>query len=700
MPKVSIVVPIYNAEKYLRQCLNSIVNQTLRDIEIICVNDGSTDNSLKIAQEYAEKDNRVIVISKPNAGYGHSMNNGLDIATGEYFGIVDADDYILPDMYETLYEYAVKDDLDMIRGAYYKFYISNGIEKRTYWNSMGKQYRDVVYCPRKCSDFFMSAVLTPSGIYKIDFIKSNGIRYNETPGAAFQDHGFWFKTHLLANRVLFIDRAFYLYRFDNPNSSIYSKSCLEIMSNEYDQIKVFVDNHPELKYVSVPFYWKARFLNCQLTYSRLINDINNVSVRPLSKPFIEADAIGELDTSLMATSTIDSVYELINTPKKFCRKLKVATAYSLYNEHIQRELEGIEKGQFYKLQWYWKRFGIKFALYISSKKSVHIVKGLIKKKIKILAAKYFSLKARINPNYIKKKKLESQLLDFFVSQSDYKYRNDQIFWWSINRPNETLSETKQRFFLNMPKAEGSLRFRQNEYVAVLVELKKILDENNILFWLMGGTMVGALRHNGFIPWDDDIDISMMYKDKDKLFELIRQSNTLCIDEVYWCGNTVLRCPRVKFKDTSRIGLVDIFFWETATEEPTGFKALWRKRNICSAKMNREYQIIKPKLHYLYNGEPITDSHDAKLLETIFNQNRKQCVKMCGTGGSTIYGAIDMWFQAGNWLAVYAKEDVFPMRNVQFEGTSYHSPCSSEKFLTDQYGDWQAIPNNVSPSHGG
>ena len=222
-PKVSVVVPIYNAEKYLRQCLDSIISQTLREIEIICVNDGSTDNSLAIIEEYAAKDDRIKVISKPNAGYGHSMNMGLDAATGEYFGIVDSDDYILPNMYQTLYNLAIENDLDIVRGGYYKFYEIDGNEKSTYWSSMGDKYLDKVYCPREAREFYFSAVLTPSGIYKRKFIQANGIRYNESPGAAFQDQGFWFKTHLLADRVLFVKDAFYMYRFDNPNSSIIKK---------------------------------------------------------------------------------------------------------------------------------------------------------------------------------------------------------------------------------------------------------------------------------------------------------------------------------------------------------------------------------------------------------------------------------------------------------------------------------------------
>ena len=121
-PKVSVVVPIYNVEKYLRQCLDSIVNQTLKDIEIICVDDGSTDSSPEIIQEYAAKDSRVKVITKPNSGYGNSMNRGFDLAEGEYVGIVESDDYAELDMFEKLYQRAEKNKLDVVKSGYYFYY--------------------------------------------------------------------------------------------------------------------------------------------------------------------------------------------------------------------------------------------------------------------------------------------------------------------------------------------------------------------------------------------------------------------------------------------------------------------------------------------------------------------------------------------------------------------------------------------------
>ena len=112
-PKVSIIVPVYNVEKFLQKCLDSIVEQTLKEIEIICINDGSPDNSLEILNEYASKDDRIIVISQENQGLSAARNAGLKIATGEYIGFVDSDDYIELNYYEKLYNTACKNDSDI-----------------------------------------------------------------------------------------------------------------------------------------------------------------------------------------------------------------------------------------------------------------------------------------------------------------------------------------------------------------------------------------------------------------------------------------------------------------------------------------------------------------------------------------------------------------------------------------------------------
>lgn len=113
MPKVSVIVPIYNAEEYLRQCLDSIVNQTLRDIEIILINDGSTDNSAEICEKYYSSDERVKYYSKDNEGLAAARQDGMEIATGEYIGFVDSDDWLELNMYEKMYEAAKSNNSDV-----------------------------------------------------------------------------------------------------------------------------------------------------------------------------------------------------------------------------------------------------------------------------------------------------------------------------------------------------------------------------------------------------------------------------------------------------------------------------------------------------------------------------------------------------------------------------------------------------------
>lgn len=118
MPKVSILVPIYNVEKYLEQCIESIINQTLKDIEIILVDDGSPDNCPQMCDNYAKKDSRIKVVHKKNGGLSSARNAGIEVATGDYIGFVDSDDYIELDMYEKMYIIAKENNVDFVMSDY------------------------------------------------------------------------------------------------------------------------------------------------------------------------------------------------------------------------------------------------------------------------------------------------------------------------------------------------------------------------------------------------------------------------------------------------------------------------------------------------------------------------------------------------------------------------------------------------------
>lgn len=128
MPKISVIVPVYNVEKYLYKCINSILEQTFNEFELILVNDGSTDNSGNICDEYAIKDRRVIVIHKENGGLSSARNAGLDIAKGSYISFIDSDDWIARDMYETLFDVGLKNDLDIVQCGYKSVYENSGMK--------------------------------------------------------------------------------------------------------------------------------------------------------------------------------------------------------------------------------------------------------------------------------------------------------------------------------------------------------------------------------------------------------------------------------------------------------------------------------------------------------------------------------------------------------------------------------------------
>ena len=187
MPKVSVLVPIYNVEKYLRQCLDSLINQTLEDIEIICINDGSTDSSPEIISEYQAKDNRVKVINKANSGYGASMNMGVDAATGEYIGIVESDDYAENTMFEKLYNQAKANDLDILKSDFVKYWgdtnqcVKAGI--------IDKDWCDKVFTTDEYKEALNIIPSIWSAIYRKEFIQTYNIRFSETAGASYQDTG-------------------------------------------------------------------------------------------------------------------------------------------------------------------------------------------------------------------------------------------------------------------------------------------------------------------------------------------------------------------------------------------------------------------------------------------------------------------------------------------------------------------------------
>ena len=248
MAEISILVPVYNVEKYLRDCLDSILAQTFTDFEVICMDDGSTDQSGDILDEYALKDKRIKVIHKENSGYGKTMNEAMQLARGNYIGIVESDDTIECDMYQIMYHTITEYDLDFVKTDFYAVWDrEDGTLRKQYCPMTDDQgmYNRVLNPNSELNSYFLEK-FTWNALYKKELILQNKIRYNETPGASYQDNGFWFQTFYWSRRVMFLDRAFYNYRQDNMLSSIHSKKKVYAMKNEYDFIRRFMNDQADV----------------------------------------------------------------------------------------------------------------------------------------------------------------------------------------------------------------------------------------------------------------------------------------------------------------------------------------------------------------------------------------------------------------------------------------------------------------------
>lgn len=212
-PKVSILVPCYNVEKYVSQCLKSIQRQTLEDIEVICLNDGSQDQTLEIIHKTVGTDSRFKIIDKSNSGYGATMNLGLSMATGTYVGIVESDDFVEPNMFEALYAQAIDYDLDISRCAFNRL-----INGRIKPNSCSFLPKNRTFSPKAETNVFLHPPSIWAAIYRRTLLTDNHIQFLETPGAAYQDLSFAFKTTLVAQRIHCAPEPLLNYRIHQDNS--------------------------------------------------------------------------------------------------------------------------------------------------------------------------------------------------------------------------------------------------------------------------------------------------------------------------------------------------------------------------------------------------------------------------------------------------------------------------------------------------
>lgn len=251
---VSVIIPVYNVEKYIRECLDSIVNQSYKNLQIILVDDGSTDNSGKICDEYAKKDSRITVVHQENQGAGAAKNTGLDLIKGEYFSIIDSDDYIDLSMYEKMVSLMKQYDSDIVQCLFKQVYVNKIIMRQ--YSTLKKSC--TVLTQQKYLQHFLhdwKFAIFATKIFKTSLL--GGVRF--PVGRKIDDEFFTYKLVCNAKRIVNTTAPFYFYRM--RKSSVMNNNAKDRLI--YDRIDCFVERY---EYVS------SRFPKLRKTYYNKLSD--------------------------------------------------------------------------------------------------------------------------------------------------------------------------------------------------------------------------------------------------------------------------------------------------------------------------------------------------------------------------------------------------------------------------------------------
>lgn len=325
-----MIMPSLNVEAYIEKSLKSVMEQTLRDIDIICVDAGSTDGTLETIERLAGSDSRIKVICSERKSYGYQVNKGIEAAEGEYIGIVETDDYIEKDMYEKLYESTAEAGFPDIIKCSYKAYWTDR-EGRTVFKERKLLkpydfYREVVnpmdqiFLP--IADWYLW-----NGIYKKTFIDKNGIKLSESPGAAFQDIGFLHRTNAAAASAFYTDDCLYNYCIDRAGSS--SNSGKELGYSHYEFHALLQENWEEKAARAIYIRMAKSFVCCCRTFDE--EKIGNSEFRSryewfvnMLKAAIDHGRLGEQNLSAgiwkrlqVLLNNLDEVYEQYQRDHKF-----------------------------------------------------------------------------------------------------------------------------------------------------------------------------------------------------------------------------------------------------------------------------------------------------------------------------------------------------------------------------------------------
>lgn len=553
-------------EKYLPKCLESLIKQTLKDIEIICVNDGSMDNSLAILKEFASKDSRIRIIDNQHQGVAKTRNTGIEQSTGEYIGFVDSDDYIDIDFFEKLYNSATKSNSDIA--------IASILKHKNFFNIYNAKYTKeetaitiqdkIKLCEDKKHFFFYAW----NKIYHSGFIKENNIKFSE--GQIYED-------------VMFAIKALY-----------YSNKIISVYGTKYHYIE---HENSLTKY---------------------------------------KDKTGEKEHDL-----IKAYSEL----QEFCnsKNIEIPERLNYYTKENFGFILNLYKGKYQSKIQLFNIFTIATISNYSETRNLITILGF---------------KIKIAKREIAKERQENVF---------YQYKKDNI------------DITK------VPPAQGLLRDIQLANLALLKELAYVCEKNNFKYILDAGTLLGAVRHSRFIPWDDDIDILMFREDYEKIVSAFKNTtrNSDIYAEYHRDKDTNSQYfIKIKHKKCPFLG-VDIFPLDSCGKHLSLKEQLKATNKICKILKHLKKE-IDPNISNKETKTILTKTMKEKILLSSTNEN-----------GDFVYG-VDFAHKLKNWFL--DRDIVLPLRKIQFEDSEYTTVNKPKEFLKNIYGDYMKYPKKMKILH--
>lgn len=367
MPAISVVIPVYNVEEYLEESLNSILNQTFKDFEVICINDGSTDNSLSILNKFKEKDIRIKIINQKNLGNGGARNTGLRQAIGDYVYFFDADDLLLPNALELMYENAVSNQSDLV--IFKTIWMSEG-ESLNYtpvfpldeefsnvdFNNFTFTYKDIKYYVMNNSSFAVWAKF-----YKKEFLDKH-VEYLVFPEhTAFADVRFHIASMILASRISFLNEFLYKYRLTNPNSVTNNKSNRWNIFPVVDSVEEFLIKSGNFNEFENDF---AKFKIYQLLHHLSTAESRELFFEKIQEEFLKLDIVdltlpkdykGRYQLVIDSKDYSDYLHNLIffdeikNNKYHIISNSKEITKLKRENKKIKKEIKEIKSSNSWKI---------------------------------------------------------------------------------------------------------------------------------------------------------------------------------------------------------------------------------------------------------------------------------------------------------------------------------------------------------------